>query len=114
MARLRVSELTGGEKLYIYRTREGKTQFEKAVELGMCMAQYRSMELDHTRAVYVSLGKLEEHEAFTLLRRRKGLTKVELAERIGVSSYWLGQMEAGTAPIDRLRRFWEDSDALED
>lgn len=109
MVRLNVSDLTRGEKIYLHRKRLGYTQFEMAVDLGVGLSEYRAMELDEegTRPPYTTLHKLEPHEACATWRRREGISKEQLALELGVTSYWVGRMEAGTAPVKRLAKYWE-------
>lgn len=51
---------------------------------------------------------LKEYEVFLILRRRNGMTQQELADKLGVTRYWLSKMEAGTVNCDRLREFWNE------
>jgi hypothetical protein len=111
---LRSSQLTKGEKLYIHRKRLRFTQFQMAVRCGVCLAEYRSMELDEegTTVGYHTIAPIKEREVYATLRRRQGITKSELAREIGVSAYWLGRMEEGAAPVATLAKFWEKQNAV--
>lgn len=108
---LDASDLTRGEKLYLFRKRLGYTQVQRSVDLGVGFAEYRAMELDeaHARGPYVTLRSIEEREVYTILRRRAGMTKGELAEVMGISAEWIRQMELGQAPIKRLQEYWESA-----
>jgi transcriptional regulator with XRE-family HTH domain len=112
--RLTASDLTRGEKLYIYRLRLKFTQIQMAVEHDVCLSEYRGMEFDEEGVTcpYVSVGKLQLFEVCATIRRRKGINKAELAKRLRVTAYWLGRMESGTAPIARLANHWEARNEL--
>ena len=105
---LKTSDLTRGEKLYIKRKRLGLSQIEMSVDIGVIYSQYRAMEQDVEGAEppYISLGALLECESYCVQRVRLGINKTRLAEEIGVSIYWLRQMERGDAPIKRLADYW--------
>ena len=106
---LKTTDLTRGEKLYIRRKRLGLSQIEMSVDLGVIYCRYRAMEqdLEGSDPPFISLGKLRECESYCVSRVRAGVNKTALAEKIGVSVYWLRQMEQGTAPIKRLADYWE-------
>lgn len=105
---LKTTDLTRGEKLYIKRKRLGLSQIEMSVDVGVIHSQYRAMEQDveGSDPVYVTLGKLLECESYCVSRVRAGMNKTQLAKEIGVSIYWLRQMERGDAPIKRLAEYW--------
>ena len=114
---LSVGNLTRGERLYLHRKRIGYSQIQMAVDQGVCLSEYRSRELDEegTKVPYVTLSKVEPHEVYTILRRRAGKSRTELGEELQVSAYWVGQMEAGRAPLKRLQEYWEGAtDGMED
>ena len=105
---LSTKDLTRSEKLYLKRRRMGLTQVEMSVDYGVPLSEYRAME-DGTIGVivpYVAIGTLKDTESYTIMRHRSGMSKTEVAERIGVSAYWLRQMENGAAPIKRLAEYW--------
>lgn len=103
-------DLSRGERLYLRRQRLGTTQIEAAVNLGVCLAEYRAMEVDDpmTKCPYTSVGKLAPHEQYMIKRRRLGYSRPALAAEMGVSAFWLRQMEKGVAPIRSLVKFWEN------
>jgi hypothetical protein len=105
---LLLSDLTRAEKLYLRRRRLGLTQVEMSVDHGVSLNEYRAMEADlpGVRVPYAPLGTLTDQETYVILRQRSGLSKPEVAEDIGVSPYWLRQMESGAAPIKRLEEYW--------
>ena len=53
-----------------------------------------------------ALRFLQAHEICYLRRRRAGITVYQMAEMIGMSRWWVIQMEHGEAPAKRLIRFW--------
>lgn len=106
---LHASDLTRGEKLYLYRNRIGFSQEQRCVDLGVGFAEYRAMEVDSetTKPPYISIGAMEPRESYMIFRRRAGMTKGEVAEAVGCSVEWLRQMEQGRAPIRRLEEYWK-------
>jgi len=54
----------------------------------------------------IRIGKLKPHEAAVTMRRRWGFKRTELAKQIGVSCWWLTQMERGRVNPKRLVEFW--------
>lgn len=102
-------ELTTGERLRIARRRDGLTQAEAALAYGMPIRAYKRAEADeyHEWALTCPpIGKLELHEECFLLRRRQGLTLRELSRMIGLSIWWICQIEQGKAPVGTLRDYW--------
>lgn len=105
---LKVNDLTRSEKLRLARRRTKTNQTEAAENFGVTVLLYRAWESDpESEPPDISLGKLKTCEQFWILRRRANLTLVDLAAEIGISPYWLHLMETGTAPIGRLRKYWE-------
>lgn len=106
---LKVSDLTDGEKLIIDRRRLGETQGDAAQRLGMPESSYCCAELNQPCAWDVptpALGKLEQHEMCLIRRMRSGYSQAAIAKRVGVSRYWLCQMERGIEPCERLVGYW--------
>ncbi len=104
-------DLTRGESMRIYRDRLRFTEIQMAVEYGVCLSEYRAMELDEegVRTPYVSISPLQDFESCATLRRRKGLSQAELSREIGVDVYQLGHMELGSASASKLIRFWGEA-----
>lgn len=100
--------MTSSEKLLVDRRRRGATQTEAALMWGFSEWHYRMLEAGNRESVCprVRIGKLKPNESAFLSRRRLGLKRTELAERIGVSSWWLTQMERGAVNPKRLIDFW--------
>lgn len=102
-------QLTNGEKLRIYRRREQSTQAATAKDCGLPLGAYKKLERDEEcnwDLPAPSLGKLEDHEKCVVLRMRKGLTQQQLADKIGVTKWWLCLMEQGEAPVATLLDHW--------
>lgn len=104
---MNVSELTSGEKLLIDRRRRQLTAAQAAKRRKVTLYRYNRFERDQERGPKVSLGALRPHEVAVLRRRRAGLSVGQLAKRLGVSAWWLSQMEAGKAPAGRLLAHWK-------
>lgn len=85
-----------------------------AIRYGVSLKNYRAWELgegrEDNRPAPPALGRLQPNEVFVIRRRREGLECQEICKAIGVSRWWLRQMELGIAPIDRLEEFWADYD----
>ena len=105
-----LSALTKGERLLIWRRREGHTQREAAKLLGMGMKRYTHIERGERRdelpARTSLFGELQSHEICFLLRRASGRTIPECAAEAGVSRYWYNLMEQGKVCSDRLFKYW--------
>lgn len=101
-----IDQLTPGEKLFLYRIRVGMSQGEMAVDYNIPIGVYRMMEFDQLRAMYVTLGGVQEGETYAILRRRSKKTRSELALELGVPSYMITRMEQGMASPDTLRNYW--------
>lgn len=102
-------DLTPGERLRIERRRGGWTQPEAAQYYGMPHGAYKLAERDEPQAWDIPpiiLRGIVDHEYCTVLRKREGLTQQQLADRIGVSKWWVCLMERGDAPVDTLLRYW--------
>lgn len=103
---LRTADLSSAERLLVWRRREGLTQRQAARRLSVSQYRLRAWELGAGEPPRVSLGRLLPHESCFLLRRRSGTSLEELARQLGVTPWWLCQMEGGSAPVDRLLRHW--------
>lgn len=110
---MKLSDLTRGELMFVYRRRRGLTQVEAAEAAGVGTNQYREWELgeeEPTREEVRSMkagGALEIHEIATTLRRREGMTQPELAEKLGISTNWLCRMEKGEVDMNQgLFDYW--------
>jgi transcriptional regulator with XRE-family HTH domain len=99
---------TRGEKLRVLRRRRGWSQRAAAKKYKTSEWQYREWEADTNEGAEAPDIELELqlHELCFLTRRREGWTAAEIADDLGVSRYWLGCMERGQAPVDRLAEYW--------
>lgn len=105
---LRAQELTPGERLFIARRRSKRTKAAAAAVLDVTLYRYSRWEDDLERAprsALPSLGRLGWHEGAAISRRRAGVSLEQAARAVGVSPWWLSQIEGGQAPVDRLREF---------
>lgn len=110
---LSVSDLTIGEKLLIWRRREGYTQRQAAAVLAMGITAYSQIERQDTKCHLNNmphLGDLYSFEICFILRRRSGWTIPMCAEQAGVSRYWYNLMEQGKVSPDRMIEYWGDNE----
>lgn len=106
---MKTSELTKGERLMIRRRRMNLSQSEMANELGVSLYRYRLWEAgeDLAEAPKITLGRIHDFEVCVIQRRRAGVDAKKLAAQLGVSRWWLTQMEYGRGPADRLVTYWK-------
>ena len=105
-SKLRTVDLTNGERLFVWRRRKELDQVAAAKEWGVSPTTYRRWEADEANPKPVPLGKLQTCEGLTIMRRRRGITQEELAQRVGVSRHWLRLMENGSENCERLTEWW--------
>ena len=101
--------LSTAEHFLILRRRLGKSQSSFAHIYGWSRKHYVEFERGHIPPPK-NMHKFEtlvltKAEKCLLIRRRYGFTQAEVARRIGCSRMWVGRMERGTAPCDRLWEF---------
>tara|TARA_R110002167_G_scaffold79897_12_gene220004 strand:+ start:86 stop:418 length:333 start_codon:yes stop_codon:yes gene_type:complete len=106
---LKAKDLTNGERLLILRRREGATKADTAAGCGASLYQYGRWENDKEDGPRAKTGRLAYREQSFLMRRRAGVSVAAFAQLLGVSPWWLRQMEAGEAPDGRLRAHWDES-----
>jgi DNA-binding transcriptional regulator YiaG len=70
--------------------------------------RYGEMEADGQIELEQDVLPLTANEECYLLRKRSGLTQEQVAEQIGVTRYWLNQIELGKAASDKLEAFWNE------
>jgi len=107
----KVAELSYAERLLIWRRRSGHNQTMAAKLVGVCRNTYTRMELgDETRIqpIVPYLGELYDNEACVILRRRSGWPQWRVAEEMGISRFWVNQMELGYADANKLVGFWNE------
>lgn len=84
------------------------TQVQAARQLGTSLYEYRRIEAGEVEAERAPLpGGLRDHERCYIARLRAELRLEDLAPKVGVTMFWLCQMERGTAPIDTLVTYWQ-------
>ena len=105
---LTTPQLAPSERLITYRRRTGLTQTQASQEWGFTEWHYRMLEAGNRQSFCqrVWIGKLKPHESAFLMRRRYGYKRTDLAKMIGVSCWWLTQMERGRVNPKRLIEFW--------
>lgn len=106
---LTASQLTLGERLRIFRRRYLRTQAEQARVMKVPLGTYKRMEADEIEADRMPIGRVEPHEACMIMRRRKGMTLEQLGEEIGLTKWWICQMETGQAPTTTLVAYWSNA-----
>lgn len=118
MTKLKMNDLTHGERLFVWRRREGLSQKQAAKHWKVTLPVYREWEAviptggdtEVPNPPVVSLkklGSLKPHEAFTMLRRRFEVSQATLAETLGVTQNYLCLMERGKTPsLARLEQYW--------
>ena len=100
--------INNAERLLIHRRRQGWDQQDAATYHDVSLYRYRAME-DGDGAAYVPLGhSLEDYEACFLLRLREEMTQADLADEMGLSVWWVCQMERGDQPADALIEHWAE------
>lgn len=103
---LTTPQLTPSERLLVYRRRCGHTQTQAAQERGFTEWHYRMMEAGNRTCPSVYIGKMKLYESAVILRRRLKIKRTTLAKMIGISCWWLTQMERGQVNPKRLIEFW--------
>lgn len=101
--------LTEGERLLIERRRKEENQSQAAKRYGVRFDTYSWWERDlrSQDVPHAEVGKLTRGETCYILRRRAGLTRKQVAEGIGVSSFWITQMEKEKTKSNRLGKYWD-------
>jgi transcriptional regulator with XRE-family HTH domain len=121
-------EIPQHERILILRRRLGLTQREMAKHLNQMGARMPLKSGDRTLTVNsysrLEIGEWEmpeemidriigpkvrvrPHEFYYIRRRREGMTIAELAGLMGVTMWWIMQMEGGKAKTVSLEAFWQ-------
>lgn len=106
------SELSTGERLYIWRNRKGFDQYKAAEHHGTTYRVYGKWERDEKpttgKPKYVGLqAELTKLETCLLLRRRKGWTQRQLSVAMQRSHGWIKRLESGRSRYESsLHAFW--------
>jgi len=104
---MKTSDLTTGERVLILRRRKQESQQAASERHGVSLYRFRQWETDEEQAPKVALGRLERCESCFVRRKRSGMPLHELASQMGVSRWWLIQMEHGKQSADALVAFWD-------
>lgn len=109
--RLNVSELSPGERLFIWRHRKGVDQFEAAWLKKTTYRVYGKWERDENTIAACPKGtvgaELTGLEKCLLLRRRAKMTQKELAKAMSVSTGWVKVLESGRSEYEgSLHSYW--------
>jgi len=100
-------DLTNSERLYLQRRRDGDSQPEAAIEWGCSEWTYRMYEIGVLDiGVKINIGEAKPNELCIIMRRRLGIKRKDLAKKVGVSGWWLTQMEQGIVPFEKLVEYW--------
>lgn len=109
---MKITNLTKGERLLLKRRRDEKSQRETADDHGVSLYLYRRWETDGDKigSPSIEIGMLALHEICFIRRKHSGFALGDLAEKLGVSRWWLCKMEYGRANCDRLVAYWAQKD----
>jgi DNA-binding XRE family transcriptional regulator len=108
-----ITELTLGDKLFLWRRRMGFSQDAVAARFEVCSSTYRLWEKDRMKPkgkvdVRVNIEDVTEPEFCALIRRKHGVTQGQLAKELDVSRQWVNYMEFGKEKHDRLVKYWNN------
>lgn len=101
-----VEPLTQGETLLIQRRRRNVNQEVMASQWNVTRDIYQSWELDLLEGPTARVTPLEDYEVCLLLRRRFGLSELELGKLVGLSRQWISKIERGSAQPATLVAYW--------
>lgn len=103
-------ELTPGDRLFLVRRREGKSQRQAAKEWNVSYGVYSAWENNHPTLLpppAVQVRRLEPFERALVWRRQKGLTQAQVGEAIERCGYTVRKMELGLIDPAPLLAYWE-------
>lgn len=100
--------LSPGEKLYVRRRRGQESTGMAARRMVVCIKLYRHWEKDvpGTNPPNIDLGGLKPWEHYIVMRKRIGLSSMEVSRRMGVSQSTVLNMERGEGSLKRYREFF--------
>ncbi len=100
--------LTPAEKMKLDRRRRGESQQEAAERWGVTLYRYREAEAGRRSESKIRprFTVVRDYEACLVLRTRRGDSVAALAKEMGISRWWLTQIERGKQPADELVRYW--------
>ncbi len=102
------TDLTIGEKLYIIRRRRGESQVGAAKRFRVSRSTYGRWENEILEGPHLNVLTLRDHERCFMYRKRAGMNQTEAAKEIGISRWWLTQMESGRHNCGMVLDFWLD------
>lgn len=109
---VKTTDLTKGERLIIERRRDEHSQHQAAEAYEVSLYAYRQWEMDEEQSAPMApIGRLQPFEVCFIQRRRKGMALRDLAMALGLSRWWVTQMEYGRAACDRLIEYWSSQKA---
>lgn len=112
---LKYPALTPQEQMFLYRRRKGETQAQAALRLGVSYVTYSKAEKGNRDPFEVpepiEPSTLTDNEICVLMRRSAGLSRTEIAQKIGVSRAWITYMEHGKIGADSLINYWATESA---
>lgn len=115
---IKVSELTAGERLTLFRRRcsQSQTAFCRDINRNpkrapLTLHQLKSMEGDlipvpERISRGIALRSLASYEQCFIARRRSGVSQAKVAADLGRCRYWVNRMELGLAPCHELTSYW--------
>lgn len=107
------SELTKSETVVLYRLRCNETQEEFAEALGCTLDRVKRMESgsnkkDLDKFSGILNGPITIQEQCIVMRRRAGMTQLQVAKALKISRFWLIGMEHGKNNLLPLYNFWNE------
>lgn len=103
-----LEEITPAERLLVWRRRHGLSQEALAQQWGVSMRTLLGWEYGTREAVpKLPVLPLGNGEVCFLYRRRAKVKLSKVASDIGVTAYWVTQMERGRANPQSLLEYWE-------
>jgi len=102
-----VMELRKHERLILARRRRGENQKVAAARHGVSLYRYRKWEIgEDPDFPLAAAGGARQHERLFITRMRAGYPLGKVAQAIGITRWWLCQIEHGKAPAARLETYW--------
>lgn len=104
-------ELTPGEKLMIWRRRQGWNQATAAEHFGISIFALKLAEYDKKGDIAKFRDipfTLRNYEKCVIYRKRSGKTQPEIGVLIGIGREWLRMQELGEVSCNKLLAWWEN------
>lgn len=100
----RKEKLTFGERHWLRRKRLKEDQHAAARRIGVTRWVYQKYIEKSTKNPRPFV--LADHEWCSLLRRRANKSQKEIAEKLGISRFYVNRMEVGLENCERLLTYW--------